>query len=355
VTRPRLLVVTTVHRPDDPRIRAKLIPTLAAEWDVAYATKLPGPSDSTGLTWLPLPGGRVRRWWRAGTLIWQKRWSLVAIHDPELLLAGWVRSLLGRATLFDLHENLPSQLLTREWIPRPLRRPLSWISVRILRLAESSMEITLAEPGYRRLFRRDHPVIANHLPPVLPAPGPPASPPFLAYLGDITQTRGAYLALEAAAGAGHRLVMIGRIAPSELGATLATEAERLGVELELAGEMPHAEALQRVVGATGGLSPLLDIGNYRHSLPTKVPEYLALGLPVLASDLPGTSDPVAGLEGVTLVVPGNREAWRRAGGDLAEDHLERRRLVAGQAAEVRRRFTWSSDEVLSAYRRAGRL
>lgn len=354
MTRPRLLVVTTVHRPDDPRIRAKLIPTLAAEWEVAYAASVPGPSDTEGLTWLPLEGSRLRRWWRAGTLIRQKRWDLVAVHDPELLLPGCVRSLLGRATLFDLHENLPSQLLTREWIPLPLRRPLSWISVRILRLAESLMAITLAEPGYRRLFRRDHPVIANHLPPVLPAPGPPASPPFLAYLGDITETRGAYLALEAAAGAGYKLVMIGRIAPPELGVALAAEAERLGVELELAGQMPHAEALERVVGAAAGLSPLLDIGNYRHSLPTKVPEYLALGLPVLASDLPGTRDPVAGLEGVTLVAPGGREAWREAGENLAQDP-HRRALVAGQVDEVRRRFTWSSDEVLSAYRRAARL
>lgn len=296
----------------------------------------------------------MRRWWRAGVLILQKRWDLVAIHDPELLPHGFARSLLGRATLFDLHEDLPSQLLTREWIPRPLRRLLSWISARVLRLAESRMTITLAEPGYRQLLRRDHPVIANHLPPVLPAPEPPASPPFLAYLGDITESRGAYLALEAAAGAGQKLVMIGRIAPPEFGAALAAEAKRLGVELEMAGQMPHAEALERVVGATAGLSPLLDIGNYRHSLPTKVPEYLALGLPVLASDLPGTRDPVAGLEGVTLVVPGDREAWREAGRDLAQDP-HRRALTVGQVDEVRRRFSWSSDEVLSAYRTAARL
>ena len=41
MSRGHLLVVTTVHTPDDARIRAKLIPTLAEEWDVTFATKRP--------------------------------------------------------------------------------------------------------------------------------------------------------------------------------------------------------------------------------------------------------------------------------------------------------------------------
>lgn len=353
MTRPRLLVVTTVHHPDDPRIRSKLIPTLAAEWDVSYAAPAPGPTDRNGLTVVELAGGRIARLLAAGRLLIRKRWDLVALHDPELLPLGLVRSVLGRPTLFDLHENLVELPMTREWLPGPLRRPLAWLGGLALRMAERTMAVTLAEAGYRRLFRRSHPVIANHLPAELPAPVPESQTPFLAYLGDITSARGAHLAVEAAAGAGTRLVMVGRVSPPELRAELEDHARRSGVDLELTGPLPHRAALERIGGARAGLSPLLDTGNYRHSLPTKVPEYLALGIPAVVSDLPGTRGPVEGLDAVVFVPPGDPAAWRAAGQGLADVAGIREAAVA-QVDEVRRRFSWDPAAVLNAYRRAVR-
>ena len=353
MTKPRLLVVTSVHHPDDARIRSKLIPTLSREWEVTYAASEPGPTDKSGLDWAPLTGNRLQRLRQAARLINREGWDLVALHDPALLIPGLYRARRGEPTLFDLHENLPAQLLTREGIPSVLRPVASWVARWVLRMAEASMAITLAEPGYRTLFRAEHPVIANYLPPDVPEPRPPADPPYLAYLGDITVVRGAFLAVEAAAGAGQALVMVGRVSPPALVGPLERRAEELGVELRLLGPKPHREALEIVASATAGLSPLFDIGNYRYSLPTKVPEYLALGLPVLASDLPGTRDAVAEFDGVTFVTPGDAAAWVEAGRALADDPSVRERTAA-QAAEVKRRFTWPEDVVLSAYRRAAR-
>lgn len=347
----RLLVVTTVHRPDDPRIRSKLIPTLEAEWDITYATREPGPTEIAGFAWVPLTGGRLHRWLRASRVLLRKQWDLVAIHDPELVVGGLVRAWLGRPTLFDLHEDLPVQIESRDWIPRFLRPGLALVSRWILKLAERSMAITLAEPGYQGLFNRLHPVLANYLPPKMPDPIPPADPPFLAYLGDVTEIRGAYLAIEAAAGAARSLVMVGRVAPPELAPSLARRAAELGVELELVGQLDHRTALERIASASAGLSPLHDVGNYRYSLPTKVPEYLALGLPVLAADLPGTREPTLGLAGMVFVPPGDARAWRRAGEAHARDTADRERLLA-QIEEVRKRFAWPEEAVIAAYRQA---
>ena len=354
MTKPRLLVVTSVHHPDDARIRSKLIPTLAREWEVSYAASEPGPTDRSDHTWLPLSGTRLQRLRQAARLINDEGWDLVALHDPELLIPGLYRARRGQPTLFDLHENLPAQLLTRERIPSPLRPVASWAARRVLRMAEASMAITLAEPGYATLFAAEHPVIANYLPPTLPDPRPAADPPYIAYLGDITVVRGAFLAIEAAAGAGQALMMVGRVSPPTLAGPLTRRAEELGVDLRLLGPKPHREALEIVASATAGLSPLSDIGNYRHSLPTKVPEYLALGLPVLASDLPGTRDAVEGFDGVKFVAPGDGAAWMEAGRALIEDPGLRQRTAA-QAGVVRQRFTWPEEEVLSVYRKAAQL
>jgi glycosyltransferase involved in cell wall biosynthesis len=354
VSKPRLLVATSVHHPDDARIRAKLIATLAAEWDVSYAAPEPGPVDTSDLSWIPLTGRRSDRTIRATRLMLRDGWDLVAIHDPELLLGGLIRSRRGQATLFDLHENLPSQLRIRDRVPVLLRSPLAAAASWVLRLAETTMAITLAEDGYQSLFRARHPVIANYLPESLPDPQPAADPPFLAYLGDVTVVRGAFVALEAAAGAGYKLVMVGRVAPPSLVGPLTRRAEELGVDMELTGPLPHSEALARIAAAAAGLSPLLDIGNYRHSLPTKVPEYLALGLPVLASDLPGTRSPMDGLEGVRFIEAGDGSRWKAEGQALAEDP-ERRARVADQVDVVKQRFTWPSEDVLAVYRKAAQL
>lgn len=49
------------------------------------------------------------------------------------------------------------------------------------------------------------------------------------------------------------------------------------------GFVPNGEALKMVDGALAGLSLLHDEPNYRHSLPTKVVEYMAHGVPVITS------------------------------------------------------------------------
>ncbi|MGH8912859.1 MAG: glycosyltransferase [Acidimicrobiia bacterium] len=354
MSRGRLLVVTTVHQPDDARIRSKLIRTLSEEWDVTFAARDPGPSDRTGLTWHRLAGGRVRRWLTASRIIQSKRWDLVAVHDPELLPPALLRGVLGRPTLFDLHENLPAQMKTKEWVPSALRPALGWAARLLLRWAERAMSVTIAETGYQDLLRREAPVLANHLSPTeLPPVQDAAIPPFLAYLGDITEQRGAHLAIAAAAGAKMRLVMVGRVAPPELADRLVADARAEGVDLDLAGPMPHGEALRRIAGASAGISPILDIPNYRHSLPTKVLEYLALGLPALVSDLPGTRAVTDDRPGVIYVAPGEASEWRRAGAELAAQPSLRSATRAA-AQSVREAYSWPKEEVLRVYGRVAR-
>ena len=338
----RILVVTTVHHPDDTRIRHKLLPALAAEWDVTYATRTPGPSDRAGVEWVALKGGRLRRGVAAARLLWSRQFELRAIHDPELLIPGLVAALAGRKILFDVHEDVPAQILTKSWLPRPLRRPLAVVASAMLRAAEKTMRITLAEPGYQRLFRRPHPVIPNYPDPAaLPEPRPGGG--YAVYVGDVTVERGAELMVEAAARAGVPLRVVGRCTPA-LAATLSAR----GGDVELVGRLPHPQALEVAAGATVGLSPLADLPNYRHSLPTKVLEYLAVGVPVVASDLPGTAEVIGGLPGVVLVRPGDVAAWTDA---IARAHHDTALRAAARrgAEEVRRRFTWSPADVLAAY------
>lgn len=343
--KPKALVVTTVHWPDDTRIRERLIRTLAAGFDVRYATRDPGPTDTSELEWVRLPGGRLRRNLVALRLALTTSWDVLAIHDPELIPVALLARLKGRPVVLDVHENIPATARTRDWVPEWLRTPLAAFLRVALRIAERLLTVTLAEPGYRRLFRRDHPIFPNH-PDTRSYPEPSAGARVVVYLGDVTTQRGARVAVEASAEAGVPIVFIGR-ANEDLRAELSA-ATGEGLTVEFKGELPNPEALDEARRAGVGISPLLDGPNYRDSAPTKVLEYLALGLPVVASDLPGTRELVEGLEAVELVSPGDPTALARGIGRALQPSS--RVAAAAQARQVRERFRWPAEEVLEFYR-----
>lgn len=347
MTVPSFLVLTTLHPPDDTRIRERLIRSLEGLGEVTYATRDPGPSDTYGLIWHRLAGGRLTRNLRALGLVLVKKWDVVVIHDPETIPAGVIARMIRRSrVVFDVHENLPAQIASKEWIPdwaKPVSRGLART---LYRLAERVLVLTLAEPGYRDLFRSVHPVFPNY-PRSASFPDPDTlGDGSVVYVGDITRARGIEDALEASAQAGVSLLAVGRV-DDVLAGTLQARAEALGVDLELTGHLPNPVALQRVSVASVGLSPLRDEPNYRFSLPTKTLEYLAMGVPVVATDLPGTRAVIGDLRSVALVPPGDIPAMARA---ISEALLPQARAEAvEQAPRVRRVFSWPEDAVRAFY------
>lgn len=331
-----LLVVSTVHSADDTRIRERLIRTLSERFEVRYATRAPGPADAGGLSWEPLSGGRVVRWWRALLLLLSPGWDVAVIHDPELVPAAVIaRFWRRRPVVFDVHEDLAAQIASKEWIPYALRGPFRVLSRLLYRLADSVLILTLAEAGYRQLFRRNHPVFPNY-PMYVDWPDPVEhGDGRVVYLGDVTHARGVTDAAAAALKAGLTLRIVGPV-PGSLVADLG------GVELY--GRLPNPEALRVAASSALGISPLRDAPNYRDSLPTKVIEYLALGLPVVATNLPGTRTVAEDWEAVWLVPPGDIDAMALALREASNPEV--RVLARSRAAYVRSRYVWPRAEVL---------
>ena len=342
----RLLVLTTVHQADDPRIRERTIGSLAEEFAVTFAAKPPAPTSTDGIEWVPLRGGRVRRWWKGLRLMFSKRFSVRSIHDPELIPAALLTRMFGRRVVFDLHEDVPAQIRHKGWVWRPLRIPLAWIARLLLRMASRFLVVTLAEPGYGSLFERGHAVFPNYAPagalPDLAGDGG-----YLIYVGDVTVERGALDLVETAALTEPRrpLVVVGRC-PVDLAERMALAAEAGGVDLTLTGNRPHREAMERVAGASVGLSLLRDLPNEAGSMPTKVIEYLQMGIPVVATHLPGTEAAVKGLDAVRLVPPGDALAAAEAAAAMAGEREAARR----QAERLRDELVWPDQQVRQLYR-----
>ncbi len=344
--KPTVLVATAVHWPDDTRIRERLIRSLSTRFQVLYAAPYPGPTDPTGLLFVPLKGGRLRRNLGAIRVALGSRWDVLVIHDLELIPCAFLARLIRRRpVVFDVHEDFPAAAHTRSWMPKFLREPVSRLIRRLLRFAERSLTITLAEAGYEGLFSDRHPVFPN-LPDTSRYPeagGEPEGP--AVYLGDVTHERGADIALAACTSLGLALTVVGRVSPAmraELGRSSGS-----GNDLVVPGPMPNPEAMGVLALCSVGLCPLRDLPNYRSSQPTKILEYLAMGLPVVASDLPGTRSLVEGLDAVFLTAPGDSAA-------LAEAITRARdpavlRVARAQAVDIRDRYSWPASEVVDFY------
>jgi glycosyltransferase involved in cell wall biosynthesis len=168
------------------------------------------------------------------------------------------------------------------------------------------------------------------------------------YVGDVTAPRGIEDAVAACREAEIDLVIVGRISEA-LARLMRGVKDDEGSELSITGPVSHPDAMDRVSAASVGLSPLRDEPNYRASLPTKTLEYLALGVPVVATALPGTKAILDGLEAVWLVPPGDIPAMTSALREAVRPGAKT--AAVEQAPSVRDRFGWPEVEVRSFYAR----
>lgn len=313
VAMPSALVVTVVHHPDDSRIRGRQIPALlAAGWQVTYAAPFRGyeavVDPAPGLTTVDLPRAAGRRRLaaaRAARSLARRagpRHDIVLVHDPELLVA-----LVGLRLplVWDVHEDPAAALAVKDWMPRPLRRSAAAGWRLAERLVERRYPLLLAEYAYQERFRGRHPVVPNTtIVPERPAPADLRQPRAV-YLGNLTTSRGAQTLVEAARlvhAESEGAVLTDVIGPARDRSTrsLLEAAVSDGV-LRWHGFVPAAQALALLDGAVVGLSLLRDLPNYRPSMPTKVVEYLAHGVPVVTTPLPLAAALVEACEGGVVV------------------------------------------------------
>lgn len=342
------LVATVVHHPEDARILHRQIRALL---DAGHTVTYMAPFRECGVTpWprlrsvdVPRASGRERlaslRAARAVLAEQAPRADLLLFHDPELLLALPSRR---PVTVWDVHEDTAAALLTKAWVPRPARRPLGAVMRSFERRAERRMRLLLAEEGYRSRFRREHPVVPN----TTEVPDLPAREPGddrVVYLGQVSEARGARELVELGRMLRPHGVRLEVIGGADAGVRpLLREAQQEDL-LHWYGFVPNDRALRICAGATAGLSLLHDTPNYRHSMPTKIVEYMAHGLPVVTTPNPMAQRLVTGRpEGPSgVVVPfGDVAAAADAVLRLRRDGELRRDLAKTGHLIARTSFHW---------------
>lgn len=358
-------LLTNVHHPLDQRIFYKQALSLVRAGHCVVVVG-PGQAGLAGcrqgveIRTVPLPHspwGRLRNLGRMLRVCWDVRAQIYHFHDPELLPVGLFLRLLGKQVCYDVHEHFPQVALVRSWVPRWLRRPLAALVDRAERFSARWLSgvVGVVEEQGPRFSHRPFAAIKNfpRLEWFPPANGQKRTGAELIHVGSLSEDRGALFLLEI-------MRLLGQTHPQvrllTLGPFHTTRTEKVFRERIQAYGLDGRVECRTTAVSYQDLGPLIRtsrIGlipgqvspkNLTPFVPTKLFEYLACGLPVVASALPSICGFYAAADWGIIVEPADATAHARAIAYLL-DHPEEARAkgVRGRVA-VETRFNWAKEE-----------
>lgn len=303
--------LTTVHSRFDNRVFNKQCVSLAKYFNVSLivADGL-GNENSNGVTVSDVgkPLGRISRMLLKSFSVFnfarKNQANIYHIHDPELLIPGFVYSLLGKTVVYDIHEDYVTSITRKHYLPQFLRRVMSVLVGGLEHILAINMKKVIAEKYYARRFPTAVTVLNypdSRLLKEIYSFLPDSS--LAIYTGNVTPDRGA---LNISVVAGNKRDMhfklVGKCA-SRIFRDMDVDNKK---NLEVVGldrYVPFDE-IQEVYrsGALAGLALFPHNKHYAEKELTKFYEYMAVGLPIVATNFPVWKSLIEG-NGVGLCVP----------------------------------------------------
>jgi len=314
--------------------------------------------DSVEVKGIRSSGGRFVRMTRTAWSLYREalrqNGDVYHFHDPELIPLGLLLAARGKIVVYDIHEDAPADILHKDYIPRRLRRPLMW-SVRKLEDAACrrfSGLIAATPTIAERFYSINANTVVVHNFPMIDEIAPNVDLPWnerpraVAYIGSISERRGIREILQALtllpSGSPAQMMLAGPFSPNELPTELAKQPGWTRVQyLGMLDRPSVANLLSRV---RLGLLVLQPEPNFVNARPIKLFEYMAAGIPVIASDFPLWRQ-IIGEAGCGLLVdPHDPQAIARAMEYLLSHDAEAEAMGRRGRKAACELYNWDSQE-----------
>lgn len=342
----RICHVTDAHSPFDDRIYLKECISLSQAGYSTYIAARGNDCVSGGIHIIGCgePKGRVDRMLFFARRVYRKAASLDCdvyhFHDPELLPYALKMKRRGKKVIFDSHEDVPAQILDKTWIPRFLRKTVSACYRRYETYVVSRIDaVVTATPHIAKQFegRAGKVVTVNNYPRLDDIVFHDTSfedrDRIICYAGGIDEMRGETVMVEAMRDVDGVLVLAGEHERKECrNVKYIGRIDRGGIN-ELYGR------------SIAGLVLLLPTNNYINSLPIKMFEYMAAGLPFIASDFPLWKE-IVEKNRCGICVPVNEgEKIREAVVYLLSHQAEAMEMGRNGRRAVENKYNWGHEKI----------
>ena len=239
-----------------------------------------------------IQGNRINRMLVRSFVMYKKALKLRAdiyhFHDPELMPIGILLKLAGKKVIYDVHEDVPRQVLRKKWIPKVFRKTVSLL-VRLIenittRIIDAVVTVT---PNIAERFAHTKVIETRNyvrLDEFSITPEIAAEKSKITYIGGITEDRGIKQ-------------MVGALADQKAQLTLAGKFQERGLEehcqkmqgwqqVDFIGWQDRKSIATLLDETLVGLVLLQPTGDYEDAYPVKLFEYMAAGASVVASNFP---------------------------------------------------------------------
>lgn len=354
----KIVHISSVHELFDNRIFWKECKSLDEKYDLTLIIphKESGTVEGIQVIGLERQSSRVKRMLITTMQAFQHALEedarLYHLHDPELIPVGLLLRMKGKKVIFDMHENVPGSIRSKGWVPKKIRKILCTLYQGFEKLTLNRFGVIFAEKSYEREYPwirttetvlnmpKAHKIARIH--------NEKKQTPTIGYIGRIGPNRGSIILLDALKvlneqGMEVHFECVGGGADPHLN-QLQEIAQSNGLTLRLHGFLKPEEGLKIMASCHIGMAILMPVPNYLESLPTKIFEYMALGLPVIASNFPLYKSIVEEEECGICVNPENEHEVAEAIQWLIRNPQKAREMGERGREAVLEKYSWQNEE-----------
>lgn len=351
--------LTSVHPRYDTRIFLKECTSLAAH---GYSTSLivaDGKGDeqknNVAIYDVGASKGRFDRIRNAPKRVFKKAVELDAdiyhFHDPELIPIGLKLKKLGKKVIFDAHEDVAKDILSKEYIPRLIRATVSQFYSFYERWACSKLDaVVAATPFIRDNYRamsiysvdiNNYPLLGELTNGEIDWSQKQAQ---VAYVGGIGEIRGISQVVQAmgVVQTNVRLQLAGKFNEPEV--EQAAHANKGWQQVDALGFVGREEVRDLLARCVGGLVTFLPSPNHIDAQPNKMFEYMSAGVPVISSNFPLWKQIIEGNQCGLCVDPLDPKAIAQAIDYLVTHPAEAEQMGRNGQKAVHEKYNWTIEE-----------
>jgi glycosyltransferase involved in cell wall biosynthesis len=296
--------------------------------------------------------GRLSRMIKTSSLVYEKAKELDGdiyhLHDPELIPAGLRLKKLGKKVIFDSHEDVSKQILSKPYLSKISKIILSTIFEWYEYWSLPKFDYLIAATPFIRdklLKINPNTVYISNFPLLneFKISSWMHKENAVVYIGAITEMRGIKKVILALSFTQNVRLNLAGIFSENIFEEKIKQIENWS-KVNTLGILNRQQVNEVLNKSVAGLVTLLPVPNHITSQPTKMYEYMAAGIPVIASNFSLWREIIEGNQCGICVDPFNPKAIGDAIQYLIDNPKEAEQMGKNGRKAVEQKYNWSIEE-----------